>query len=143
MQNAINLSIGLQNKSELLVYLGRLADAKETATEALRLASENKDERQVFSNYAHRGWAATLSASSKQLLSSAEDFALANELEKKNDPDFAELYSLRGIQWAELLLRGGHPSQAARRTQANLRICERNRWNDDIARCYWMLGWCA
>jgi len=143
MQDDRNLSIGLRNISNLLVYLGRLADAKETADKALRLASENKDERQVFSNYAHRGWAATLSASSKQLLSSAEDFALANELEKKNDPDFAELHSLRGIQWAELLLRGGHPSQAARRTQVNLLVCERNRWNDNIARCHWMRGWCA
>ena len=87
MKDANNLSIGLQNKSELLVFLGRLADAKETATEALRLALETSDEKEVSHSYAYRGWAVALSASSKQLHSSAEDFALANELEKKNDPD--------------------------------------------------------
>ena len=140
---AKNLSRGLQNKSRLLVFLGRLADAKETATEALRVALETSDKEEVRDSYAYRGWAVAMSASSKQLLSSAEDFALANELEKKNDPDSDELFSLRGIWWAELLLRAGHPSLAARRTQADLNICQPKRWNDDIARCYWMLGWCA
>ena len=143
MKDAINLSIGLQNKSELLVFLGRLADAKETATEALRVALETSDEKEVSHSHAYRGWAVALSASSKQLHSSAEDFALANELEKKHHPKSVELYSGRGIRWAELLLRSGHPALAALRTQANLRICERNRWNYDIALCHWMLGWYA
>ena len=143
MQHAKNLSGCLINKSQLLVYLGRLADAKETADEALRLALETSDQQQVLVSNAQRGWALALSASSRQLHSSAEDFALANVLEKKNDPDSDELYSLPGIHWAELLLRSGHPALAVRRTQANLRICEGDRWNEDIARCHWMLGWCA
>ncbi len=54
-----------------------------------------------------------------------------------------ELCSLRGIQWAELLVRSGHPGLATRRTKANLRICEREQWNEDIAHCHSMLGWCA
>ena len=62
---------------------------------------------------------------------------------RRTIPTSDELYSGRGIRWAELLLRSGHPALAALRTQANLRICERNRWNDDIALCHWMLGWCA
>ena len=45
--------------------------------------------------------------------------------------------------WAELLLRSGHPALATRRTKANRRICERNQWYDDIARCHSMLGRCA
>ena len=32
---------------------------------------------------------------------------------------------------------------ATRRTEANLRICDRNRWNHDIARCHSMLAWCV
>ncbi|MCA1851789.1 MAG: hypothetical protein LC647_05200 [Beggiatoa sp.] len=47
------------------------------------------------------------------------------------------------MQWAELLLRSGHPARATRRTKANLRICEGNEWNEDIALCHLMLGWCA
>ena len=40
LQDAHNLSIGLCNEAELLVFLGRLSEAQRTASEALRLATE-------------------------------------------------------------------------------------------------------
>jgi tetratricopeptide (TPR) repeat protein len=139
MGDAKDLSGGLKNESELLVFLGRLAEARNTAAEALQLTIGERGEREIKLGHAYRGWAVALSG---QVHFAAEDFALANELEK-NDGEGKELYSLRGIHWAELLVRIGQTGLASRRTQANLRICEQHKWNEDIARCHWMLGQCA
>jgi tetratricopeptide (TPR) repeat protein len=140
MQNVKNLSTGLQNESELIAILGRLAEARHISTEALQLATQEYHEWGMLGSRTYRGWIETLSG---QIHCAAEDFAIANEIEKKNDPIGDELHSLRGIQWAELLLRGGHPIIASHRTQANLRVCESEKWNADISRCHWILGWCA
>lgn len=140
MRNAKSLSTGLRNESQLLVSLGRLVDAWSTASKAIELATQEFDEKGIVNSYAWRGWTATLSG---QISPAAENFALANELDKKNAPDREDLYSLLGIHLTELLLRSSHTALASRRTKANLRICERNKWNDDISRCHWMLGWCA
>lgn len=137
-QDAHNLSIDLRNEAELLVFLGSLSEAQRMASEALRLATEEGDEEGIRYRHCYRGWAAALAG---QLRPAALDFALANALEKKMFG--VELCSLRGIQWAELLLRSGHPALAARRTKANLRICERYQWNEDIADCHSLLGRCA
>jgi len=138
VQDALNLSIGLQNEATLLVSLGRLSEAQRAASEALRLATEEGDEEAIRYSHSRRGWTASLSG---QLGPAALDFALANALEKKMFGE--ELCSGRGVWWAELLLRSGHPALTTRRTKANLRICERKQWNEVIACCHSMLGWCA
>lgn len=135
-----NLSVSLRNESQLRSFLGQLTEATHAATEALRLATRMRDERQMRNSYAHRGWSATLSG---DVRSAAEDFGIANELEQENDRRGAELYSLRGIKWAELIIRSGRWALADRRTQANLLTCKRNRWNQAVAQCHWLLGWCA
>ena len=135
-----NLGIGLRNQAELSVFLGRLSDSVDDATEALDLGLELQDKRQLLNSYAYRGWAGALSG---QVGAGAQDFAIANALEKKNDPEGAELYSSGGVWWVEILLRTGHPDLAARRTTANLRICEREGWNEDVAGCHRMLADCA
>ena len=135
-----NLGVGLRNQAELSVFLGRLSDSVDDATEALDLGLELQDKRQLLNSYAYRGWAGALSG---QVGAGAQDFAIANALEKKNDPEGAELYSSGGVWWVEILLRTGHPDLAARRTTANLRICEREGWNEDVAGCHRMLADCA
>ncbi|HEX6186198.1 MAG TPA: SIR2 family protein, partial [Pyrinomonadaceae bacterium] len=134
MQDVKNLSVGLRNESELLVILGQLAKGQSTATNAIQFAKQARYEREIDAGYAFRGWVANLLG---QLLPASEDFALANELEKKDALGNKELYSVRGVFWAELLIRTHHSALAARRTQANLRICELQQWNEDIARCHW------
>jgi tetratricopeptide (TPR) repeat protein len=114
--------------------LGRLSEAQRTSSEALRLAAEEGDEKLIRYSHCHRGWAGALAGQPRP---AALDFALGNALEKKM------FYGLRGVWWAELLVRSGHPGLATRRTKANLRICEHKRWNLDIAHCHSMHGWCA
>ena len=141
MNDTRNLGIGLRNKTELHVFLGQLADAEAAAAEALRLAIGARDEREIINSHPYHGWAAALAG---RVRHAAEDFARANELlAKQNEAKDVVLYSIRGIQSAELLLRSGHTALAARRTTANLRICQRNEWNHDNAYCHWVLGTCA
>jgi tetratricopeptide (TPR) repeat protein len=140
IRDSVSVSFGLHNRSELLAMLGRLAEAQRTATESLHLARREHDEKAILFSHAYHGWDKALSG---QVLPAAEDFAFANELEKKNDLEGNELYGLRGVWWTELLLRSVHPTLASRRTHSNLRICERHQWNNDSALCHWMLGWCA
>jgi SIR2-like domain len=140
MGDASSLSTGLQNESEALICLGQLDEARRSNDVALGLAIRERDEPGILTSYAYRGLSMSLSG---QVLPAAEDFAFANELEKKNDYDGVQLYSLDGVHWAELLVRVGHQSLARNLTQINLRICEENQWNDDVARCHYLLGWCA
>ena len=135
-----SLNIGLQNQADLSIFLGQLADSADSTAEATSLALELRDEAEIFIGYAYCGSVAALSA---QVGAAARDFAIANALGKKNDADGAELYSGRGVRWAEMLLRTGHPALAARRTTANLRICEAEGWYQDVARCHQVLAACA
>ncbi len=138
--NAKSLSRGLMNEAELSVSRGNLGDASTHATEALALARDLGDEVEVRESTVYHGWVLSFSG---QLQTAAENFAVANELEKRNDREGAELYSGRGLKWAYLLASTGHSSLGARRTLGNLRTCERHHWNDDSARCHWVLAVCA
>ena len=140
IQNASYLSTSLRNEAELLVFFGRLSEAQRTAAEALFCARQNRDEAELDNDHAYHGWAAALLG---RINAAAENFAIANELEKKNHYQGAELYSSRGIWWAELLMGSGHSTLASERTHVNLLICKRNHWNYDIAKCHWILGCCA
>lgn len=74
--------------------MGRLSEAQRTASEALRLATEEGDEDPILYSHSYRSSAASLSG---QLRPAALDFALADMLEKKKRPDGAEFYGLRGV----------------------------------------------
>jgi hypothetical protein len=141
VNDARNLSVGMANGAGLLVFLGRLAEAEQTATKVVALADAGRDdwEQPLFSR-ACRGSAGGMRG---QVFRAAGDFARANALQKKDDPGGRELGGLAGILWAELLLRSGHSALAFRRTTVNLSICKHSGWNDDAARCQWVLAECA
>lgn len=140
MDDAPNLSVGLQNRANLSVFEGQLADASESLAEARDLALRLRDEEEMCDTLAYLGWVRTFLG---RVRAAAQDFAAANALEKKNDPDDRELYGYCGTQWEDMLRRVGHPALAARRAAANLRICERKHWNADVARCRWVMAGCA
>ena len=140
MNDTRNFSADLQNQTELFVFLGNLAQASSRSKEALSFSCDYGFESSVCASNAVRGWVRTLSG---QVRSAAEDFAIANALEKRNHSDGAELHRLRGIKWAEMLVRVGHHALATRRTLANLLICNADRSNENSARCHYLLGACA
>ncbi|MET0645281.1 MAG: ATP-binding protein [Pyrinomonadaceae bacterium] len=139
-QDGAGLSAGLLNEAVLLVALGRLAEARRAIAESFLLAASGRGRREVRDGYVCLGWVDALRG---RVRPAAESFAVANEIEGTADPGEHELYSGRGVLWADLLVRTGHAALASRRTQSNLLICERYRWNDDIGRCRWVLGRCA
>jgi len=140
MKNASRLIIDLNNETQLLASLGRLGEAHSVAIESLQLAIGERNKEMIKYSRGYGSWPATLSG---QVLSAAEDLTIAKEIEKENYSDLDELFSLGGHLWTELLIRCGHLDLAGRSALFNLRFCEDEEWNDDIARCHWMLSWCA
>lgn len=135
-----NFSIGMQNVSGALAILGRLTEARRALNEAIRFALRQDDLQDVANSYTLMGWVESLSG---HVRTAAEVFAIANALQKKKFPDELGLDELSGVHWAELLARSGMRGLAARHTRDNLRVCEAFGLTDNIAQCYWLLGWCA
>ncbi len=129
------LSTGLWNLAELEISLGLLADAARHVSEALELALVGKNDQNTNSSRVRLAFAASLRG---QIDTAAEAFAGAN---LENRIYGFDLYSLRGIYWAEHLLRTGQTTRARKLTIRNREICEKNSWQVSVARCEWMLGW--
>ena len=132
-----NLSRNLLNLANVETFLGRLGDAVRHASEARELAIQASD-RDAANSYAYLAFAASLHG---EIFAASKGFAEANAIENRADFEGDDLYSIRGIQWAEHLLRTGQAARAYKLTERNREICERNVWQDNIGSCDWMLGW--
>lgn len=130
-----NLSTGHRNYSELLINLGQLAEAQTFAQEAVTLARELDDKERVIHGLSFIGNLFTLQG---RLHEAIQAFEEANKYEQEYSGN--ELCSIRGIFWADLLVRLGRVAHARQLTEANLQICQRNNWYDDTARCHWVFG---
>jgi len=132
-KNEGNICIGLQNLGRTEVLLGYLAQATIHFAEAFELGSADEPKRHVLS---YIGEATSLRGDVDR---ADTHFAEANAIENRIDAH--KLYSLRGIQWAEHLIRIRSEKRARQLTEANRIICDRNGWQQDVARCEWILGW--
>src|SRR6185295_15523080 len=94
-----NLSTGLRNQVLLSVHMGELTKGVDLVAEALEL-TQSIDE--IPNSHSYRAWASHLLG---RVQEAAEEFSIANRLEKASNPAGKGLYSLRGCQWAELLSR--------------------------------------
>jgi tetratricopeptide (TPR) repeat protein len=141
----LNASVGYQNLAELHAHLGALAAAADAAGEALALARRAENKREEMFSLA---WQARTSHLRGDLEAAGAAFGQAEALEREIDSSKRYLYSLRGIGHADHLRRAGAPprgtGQAAaytrRVTEANLEICERNRWAFLVSMCHRVLG---
>jgi len=115
-----------------------LPDAERTFREALRLARAIADDRHVCASLAFYAYSACLRG---DLPAAERHFLEANAVEKRIGTKSYDLYSTRGIQWAEYLLRTGNEEKSRKLTTTNLEICREYAWRDNLARCQWMLGW--
>jgi tetratricopeptide (TPR) repeat protein len=134
----INLSANLQNLAEVETALGHLGHAARHATEALENAILSKHDQRMRESLTYLAFAASLRG---DIDAAGKVFAEANTIENRIDPDGDDLYSGRGIRWAEHLLRTDQTVRAGKLTTRNREICERDSWPQDIARCEWILGW--
>jgi len=130
-------SLTYQNLAQLHAYLGVLTESADAAREALELARRAENKQDEMLSLAYQAWAAHLRG---DLETAGMAFQQAEALEREIDPDVRYLYSPRGIKHADHLRRAGDADYARRVTEANLEICERNRWPDDLSLSHRVLG---
>ena len=133
----VNLAIGLRNLAECLGQLGQLGPARDAAAEAVTAAQATGHREQIRNSHAYLGWAAGLAGDTAE---AERQFTAADQIQVADDRDGDHLYSLPGAWWAEWLARTGRDGLARALTARNAEISRENGWNDDLARCDWMLG---
>jgi tetratricopeptide (TPR) repeat protein len=131
-----NLNTGLRNLGDIEISLGHFAQAASHFAEALKLVSTDQERKRKTLSYI--GYVATLRG---DVGLADTHFAEANATENRLHSEGADLYSGRGIQWAEHLIRFRSEKRARQLTEANRIICDSKGWQNDVARCEWILGW--
>jgi tetratricopeptide (TPR) repeat protein len=150
-----NASIGYRNLADLHIALGEVDASAEAAREALRLARQAENQQDEVNSM---GWIARSEFLMGNLEEALEVYKQAEELQTEIQPSLQYHYSTDGIRHAETLIRcAANPlprspaktpkrlsaetlSYARRITEANLEICERNRWEFLISMCHRVLG---
>ena len=132
-----NASKSYQNLADLHALLGALVASADAAREALALARRAK--YQLFEQHSlfYQAWAAYLGG---DLEEANATFQQAETLQQEVYPDVRYLHSLMGVGHADHLRRTGDADYVRRVTEANLEICERNRWAEQISQCHRILG---
>ena len=131
-----SLSRSLQVRAGLLIDLGKLADAERAAREAFDAARRSESDEEQCDSLAVLGDALGLQGQTTEAVAT---FKAASQAQSRAI-SIADLFSVRGIQWAGLLIRLGRTADARSITEANLEICERYDWRDDAAGCHLLLG---
>ena len=131
-----NASGGYQNLAELYAHLGDLVASAKSAREAIALSdrAENKDFK--CTSLAYFSYAIFLQG---DRTTAGESFQKAEVLEREIN-SIQYLFSQRGLQHSEYLLRYGEADYARRVTDANLEICEEYHWLDKVSKLHRVLG---
>jgi len=125
------------NLAACLAHLGETGPAQAAAAHALTWARYRTDREKIRSALAYMGWVATLAGDAAE---ADKQFAAADRISVFTDQEGGHLYSFRGARWAEWLTRTGRLGPAKALTSRNAEISRRHGWNEDVARCDWLLG---
>jgi hypothetical protein len=131
-------SHALQRLSGCLYYQGHGVRAQVAAEQAVELARAT-----YFNNFLRNALTTLASALDIAGESIAADkcFTEADRVQLHHGSE-SHIYSLGGALWGDFLLRTGRLTTARKLTEDNRLICERNRWNQGIARCDRLLARC-
>ncbi len=120
-----NASISYGNLSQLLLVLGQVRPAIETARQAVEFADRIEDQ---FQRLSKRAALADALFQSGNLVGAADLFTEAEKMQKGRHPEYPVLYSLQGFQFCALLLDQGKLAEVIRRASAALRVAEEHHW---------------
>ena len=123
LQDWTNAAIHGGQLTATLLTLGRAGEAVGVAGQAVTHADRSGNEAQ--SEFRRANLAAALTAAG-DLGRAAVLFAEAEKIRGQLDPDRAQLYSLRGYQYGDLILARGDAAQALERGRYQLGIAERH-----------------
>jgi tetratricopeptide (TPR) repeat protein len=132
-----NRLAALLNLAEYYTCLGDSRQAADAAAKALEIAQDLGDRGPVLNASSYSANALALGG---DVAGADRRFVDADQIQFADDGE--HLFSGRGIQWAEFLLRSGRTAAARRLTDRNRSICLESGWNDDVARCDRLLGCC-
>lgn len=140
-ENWIESSRSSGNLVDLLLPIGRLIDAEHAAQQAIKYAEKTDDKFRQMASYSRL---ATVLHRRGKLLESQQAFEKAEDLQKKDQPDYPYLYSQRGAQYCALLLDLATNDQQRKhvleRANYALIISKRNNWLLHIAFDYLTLA---
>ena len=122
---------------ELHIYLGELNVAASIAKRALRFARRVGNRSDELMALSYQAYIAFLRG--HQTMSEAT-FYWAEVVERHLNPYVSTLYSIRGVWFADYLRSVGKNELAQRVTEANMKLCQRNYWRDELSRCHRLLG---
>jgi len=130
-----NASAGYPNLADLRFRTGELESGLESAKEALDVAEKAKSDSDIRDSNAYLAQILHLLGKGE---AAEKEFRQADEFQIRINSN--RLYSLLGVLYANFLLLMKRIDEAFELTRANLEICQRKNWPDDISRCHRCLG---
>jgi tetratricopeptide (TPR) repeat protein len=130
-----NASAGYLNLADLRFRTGELESGLESAKEALDVAEKAKSDSDIRDSKAYLAQILHLLGKGE---AAEKEFRQADEFQIRINSN--RLYSLLGVLYANFLLSMKRIDEAFELTRANLEICQRKNWPDDISRCQRCLG---
>jgi hypothetical protein len=118
--------------------MGNIRQARETVSQALRLADEAKYLENLRTEFAHKAYYEFLLGSTSQAY---QDFEIALHYEQKRMASVRSLDSMRGNQQAEFFIRLQTWKPFESVNAYNLKISNEYQWNNTLAICHMLQGW--
>jgi len=127
-------SITAQNLVDLLLPLGRLTEAVTAAQQAIDYAEKDGD---LFEQMGSQAYLGMVLHRVGKLTKSQHHFEQAEQLQIEDDPEYPQLYSLRGFNYCGLLLDQATDQtdleKVVKRGEYSLKLMQENNWLMDIA----------
>ena len=136
-ENWEQAALDASNLSELQLTLGEVEAAVASAERSVVHADRSGD---LFERMVMRTAHADALHQYGEQDAALKLFQEAEELQKQEQPQYPQLYSLQGFQYCDLLLALGESQQVLGRAKYALTISERNQWLLDIALDHLSLG---
>ena len=136
-ENWLEAAKNASNLSELQLTLGEVEAAIASAERSVNHADRSED---LFQRMGKRTTHADALHQYGEQDAALKLFQEAEELQKQEQPQYPQLYSMQGFHYCDLLLTMGESSQVLERAKYALTISERNQWLLDIALDHLSLG---
>lgn len=130
-----NASVGYQNLAGLQFRTGKINEAGESATEALRYSEKAENKQSQCDSKTYLAYITFLLGRMEEAGRMFEEVHML-----QREISGYGLYSQRGLWYSDFLLLAGKADKALEVKKKNLEICTRYGWPDDISRCHRSLG---
>ena len=130
-----NASAGYENLAELQFRIGEFESGLKSAEKQLETSEKTKCNDDIICSKAYSGWILYLLGESEV---AENEFQQADKLSIKTTGN--QDYSITGIFYADFMISMHRIDEAFELTRQNFEICQRNKWPDEISRCFRCLG---